>query len=82
MQFIVVRIPRFILTSTLMDDLPEEVQELLDNVADIVVDESPNSLPSIISTSHHIELIPRESLLNKEAYILTPRENEEVKNQV
>ena len=42
MQFAVVRNPKVILTSTSMDDLPEEVQELLDNFVDIVVDELPN----------------------------------------
>jgi hypothetical protein len=82
MQFAVVRKPRVILTSTSMKDLLEEVQELLDNFADIVVDEMPDSLPPIRSISHHIELIPGASLPKKEAYKLTPRENEEVKNQV
>jgi hypothetical protein len=82
MQFVVVRKPRVILTSTSMDDLPEEVQELLDNFVDIVVDEMPNSLPPIRSISHHIDLIPGASLSNKEAYRLTARENEEVRNQV
>jgi hypothetical protein len=78
----VVRKPRVFLTSTTMDDLPEEVRELLDNFADIVVDELPNSLPTIISINHHIDLIPGASLPNKAAYRLTHRENEEVKNQV
>jgi hypothetical protein len=82
MQFVVVRKPRVVLTSTTMDDLPEEVQELLDNFVDIVVDEMPNSLPPIRSISHHIDLIPGARLPNKEAYRMTPRENEEVKNQV
>jgi hypothetical protein len=82
MQFVVVRKPKVILTSTSMDDLPGEVQELLDNFADIVVDELPNSFPPIRSISHHIYLIPGAGLSNKEAYRLTPRENEEVKNQV
>jgi hypothetical protein len=82
MQFVVVRKPKFILTSTSMDDLPEEVQELLDNFVDIVVDELSNSLPPIRSISHHIDLIPGASLPNKAAYKLTPRENEEVKSQV
>jgi hypothetical protein len=82
MQFVVVRKPRVILTSTSMDDLPEEVQELLDNFADIVVDELPNSFPPIRSINHHIDLIPGASLPNKATYRLTPRENEEVKNQV
>jgi hypothetical protein len=65
-----------------MEDLPEEVHELLDNFADIVLDELPKSLSPIRSISHHIDLIPGASLPNKESYILTPRENEEVKNQV
>jgi hypothetical protein len=82
MQFVVVRKPRVILTSTSMDDFPEEVQELLDNFVDIVVDELPNSLPPIRSINHHIDLIPEASLPNKEAYRLTSQENEEVKNQV
>ena len=82
MQFVVVRKPRVVLTSTTMDDLPEEIQELLDNFVDIVVDEMPNSLPPIRSINHHIDLLPGESLPNKAAYILTPQENEEVKNQV
>ena len=47
-----------------------------------MVDELPNSLPPIRSISHHIDLIPGESLPNKAMYRLTPRENEEVKNQV
>jgi hypothetical protein len=41
MQFVVVRKPRVILTSTSMNDLPKEIQELLDNFVDIVVDELP-----------------------------------------
>jgi hypothetical protein len=39
MHFVVVRMPRVILTNTSVDDLPEEIQELLENFADIVVDE-------------------------------------------
>jgi hypothetical protein len=78
----VVRKPRVVLTITSMDDLPEEVQELLENFVDIVVDELPNSLSPIKSISHHIDLIPGASLSNKAAYRLTPHENEEVKRQV
>jgi hypothetical protein len=72
MQFVLVRKLRVILTSTSIDDFPKEVQELLDNFADIVVDELPNSFPPIISINHHINLIPRASIPNKEAYRLTP----------
>jgi hypothetical protein len=82
MHFVVVRKPRVVLKSTSMDDLPEEIQKLLDNFVDIVVDELPNSLPPIRSINHHIDLILGASLPNKSAYRLTPRENEEVKNQV
>jgi hypothetical protein len=81
-QFIVVRKPRIVLTSTRVDDLPEEIQKLLEEFADIVVDELPHSLPPIRSISHHIDLIPGASLPNKAAYRLTPQENEEVKRQV
>jgi hypothetical protein len=80
MKFVVVRKLGVILTSTSMSDLPDEVQELLDNFAEIVVDEVPNSLPPIISTSHHINLISGESLPNKATNRLTLRDNEEVKN--
>jgi hypothetical protein len=82
MQFVVVRKPRAILTSTSMDDFPEGVRELLDNFCDIVVDVLPNSLPPIRSINHHIDLIPRPSLPNKAIYRLTTQENDEVKNQV
>jgi len=77
-----VRKPRVLLTSTSMDDFPEEVWDLLDNFVDIVVNELHNSLPPIRSINHHIYLIPGASLLNKETYKLTPQENEEVKKQV
>ena len=82
MQFVVIRKPRVILTSTLIDDLPEEIQEPLKNFIDIVVDDLPCSLPPIRSISHHIDLIPRTILPNKVAYKLTPQENEEVKKKV
>jgi hypothetical protein len=82
MQFVVVRKPRVILTSTSLEDLPEEVQDILDNFVDIVVDEFPNSLPPIKSISHHIDLIPEEIFPNKETYRLRPQENEEVKRHV
>jgi hypothetical protein len=81
-QFIVVRKSRIVLASTRVDDLPEEVQELLEEFADIVVDELPRSLPPMRSVSHHINLIPGASLPKKATYRLTLQENEEVKRQV
>jgi hypothetical protein len=82
MHFVVVRKPEVILTSTSMEDLPEEIHELLENFVDIVVDELSSSFPPIRSISHHIDLIPGVNLPNKETYILTPQENQEVKRQV
>ena len=55
---------------------------MLDKYADIIVDELQNELPLVRSISHHIDLIPSEILPNKEAYRLTPLENEEIKQQV
>jgi hypothetical protein len=78
----VVRKPKIVLTSTKVDDLPKEIQELLEEFTDIVVDELPHSLPPMRSVSHHIDLIPGTNLLNKSAYRLTLHENEEVKRQV
>jgi hypothetical protein len=76
------RNPKIVLTNTRIDDLPEEIQELLEEFVDIVVDELPCSLPPIRSISHHIDLIPGDNLLNKALYRLTTQENEEVKRQV
>jgi hypothetical protein len=81
-QFIMVRKPKVVLTSTRVDDLLEEVQELLEEFADIVVDELPRLLPLIRSVSHHIDLIPGANFPNKAVYRLMPQENEEVKRQV
>jgi hypothetical protein len=77
-----VRKPRIVLTSTRIDDLPEEIQELLEEFTDIVVGELPCSLPPIRSISHHIDIIPGAILPNKEVYRLMLQENEEVKRQV
>jgi hypothetical protein len=65
-----------------MEDLPKEIQELLENFADIVVDALPGSFPPIKSINHHIDILLGESLSNKETYRLTPQENEEAKRQV
>jgi hypothetical protein len=79
MQFVVVRKMKVILTSTSMEDLPEEIQELLENFVDILVDELSSSLPPFRSIIHYIDLIPGASLSSKVVYRLTPQENEEVK---
>jgi hypothetical protein len=75
----VVRKPRIVLNNTRINDLPKEIQELVEEFANIVVDELPCSLLPIRSISHHIDLIPGASLPKKVAYRLTPQENEEIK---
>jgi hypothetical protein len=61
----VVRKPKIVLTSTRIDDLPKKIQELLEEFANIVVDELPCSLPPIRSRSHHIDIIPGAKLRDK-----------------
>ena len=80
-QFIVLRRPKIVLTSTRIDDLPDEIQELLEDFADIVVDELPCSLPPIRSISHHIDLIPGASFPNKAANLLTPRKMKKLRDK-
>jgi len=76
MQFVLVRKCRVILTNTSIDDIPEEIQELLENFADIAVDDLPCLLSPIRSISHHIGLIRGVNLPKKVAYRLTSQENE------
>jgi hypothetical protein len=71
-QFFVVRKTRIVLTSTRVDDFPGEIQELLEEFADIMVDELPHSLPPMRSVSHRIDLIPGASFPNKVTYKLMP----------
>ena len=79
LQFVVVGKPKVILTSTNLDNLPDEVKVLLDEHADIIVDELPSELPPVRSIRHHIDLIPGAIFPNKASYRLTPLENEEIK---
>jgi hypothetical protein len=78
----VVRKPKVVLTSTRVEDLPKKIQKLLEEFADIVVDELPHSLPPMRSISHHIDLVPGASFPNKAVYRLKSQENEEVKRKV
>ena len=55
---------------------------MLNEYVDIVVDDFPIGLPLVRSINHHIDLISGASFLNKAAYKMIPRENEEIRNQV
>jgi hypothetical protein len=81
-SFSIIGKPRTVITNTRIDDLPIEVQKLLDEYVDIVVDDLPDEFPPIRSISHHIDLIPGASLPNKVAYRMTPAENEKISRQV
>ena len=68
--------------NTIISYLPIEIRNMLVDYQDIVVDDFPIVFPPKRSISHHIDLIPREILSNKVSYRMTPKENEEVRNQV
>lgn len=74
--------PRSKSVDTIVSNLPIEIKDMLGDYQDIIVDDLPDALPPKRSVSHHIDLIPGASLPNKVAYRMTPRENEEIKNQV
>lgn len=77
MHFAFIGVSKVILTSMNLDDFPEEVKIMLNDFSNIVLDELTNALPPVRSISHHIELILGANFLNKAAYRLIPRENEE-----
>jgi hypothetical protein len=81
-SFAIIGKPRTVITNTRINELPIEVQKLLDEYVDIVVDDLPDKLPPIRSIIHHIDLIPGASLPNKAAYRMTPAENAEISRQV
>ena len=82
MNYVVICNPKVVMMKTTILDLPEEIQEILAKFADIVVDDFPNELPPKMNIRHHIDFILGASLPNKEAYRLTPQENEEIRNKV
>ena len=76
LNYAVVCKPKVATVKTNVTDLLEEIQEMLSEYRDIVVDDLPNELPPRRNISHQIYFIPGASLPNKEAYRLTPQENE------
>ena len=70
------------LLHTKISDLPEEIQDLLQEFSDVLVDDLPDKLPPKRSISHHIDFIPGASLPNKVAYQTSPKENKEIREQV
>ena len=81
-SFAIVGKPRTIVTNTRVDELPIEVQKLLEEYVDIVVDDLRGELPHVRIISHNMYLIPRASFPNKVAYRMTPAINAEINRQV
>ena len=81
-NFVVVGKSKIVLTNTRFDDLHIDIQYLLNERIDIVVDDFPKWLTLVRSISHHIDLILGAIFPNKVAYRMTPKENEEIRNQV
>ena len=79
LNFAVICKPKVILTNTIIYDLPLEIQDMLNDYRDIIVDTLHDDLPPFRFISHHIDLIPGESLPNKPSYRMTPTENEEIR---
>ena len=82
MHFSLIGKPKVILTNKNLDDLPTKVKVMLDEFDNIIVDDLPNTLPPVRIIIHHIDLILGESFPNKEAYRMTPQENEDIKRHV
>ena len=74
--------PRIEPVSTIISYFPVEIKEMVEYFQDIVVYDLPSEFPPKRSSSHNIDLIPGASLPNKAAYRMTPKENEEIRNQV
>eukprot|EP00253_Pinus_taeda_P016900 PITA_16900 len=81
-KHVVVRRPRAVLLHTEIFGLPEEIQDLLQQFSDIVVDDLPDKLPPKRSIIYHIDFILGDSLPNKVAYRMSPKDNENIRKQV
>lgn len=63
-------------------ELPKEIQKLLQTYEGIVSSGQPTTLPPKRAISHRIYLIPGVTLPNKGAYKVTPQQNEEIARQI
>jgi len=81
-SYVIVFKPIIILIAAAITDLPLKIQDILNEHSDIIMDDLPKELSPVRSISHHIDLIAGETLPNKAAYGMTPKENEEIRKQV
>ena len=57
-NYVVLGKPQVVLTNTRMDNLPLEVQDLLNEDVDIIVDDFLSEISLVRRIRHHIHLIP------------------------
>jgi len=77
--YAVVKKETTVLLHTEVLDLPTEIQQMLQEFADIVVDDLSDKFPPKRSISHHIDFIPGASFPNKAEYRMSPKDNEEIR---
>ena len=64
------------------NEIPKEVEPILEEFVDVVPEEIPHGLPPMRDIQHQIDLVPGSVLPNKPAYRMSPKEHEELTRQV
>ena len=65
-----------------VEEVPIEVVDMLGEFFDIVLDNVLDGFPLMRKISHHMDLVPRVSLPNKETHIMTSTKSEELNMKV